>query len=307
MRSSRLAAVAFVALLPACKSAKGVEVDAALLVPKDASLVIGFDVKALRDSKLGGPIAESMATDPENKARLDGFAACNVNTDDFRGLIAGSLTSETSMIVLESPGLGDEDVVRCVEKEIGKSMGQDSGLLLFETKGDVRTIPQEGGGQLIILNKNAVILADAPWDIEVLAAIESADKRNTGTPMATLLESATKDSDVFVAATIGAMERTEMGDLPGSASLETVLVKVGLTDGVKLDAKFDFGADADAEQFRGTAPVLVSAAKSGLAGTGMPEDLFDNLVFAGEGKQVTATWSVAADVVPKLVAAAAGS
>ncbi len=293
-------ALSLLAAVSACKTAKGVEIEASALVPKDASLVIGFELSALSKSPLGGTLASAMGQDPDTKALFTGFENCEVDLEHLKALVAGSFTSETYMAVIESPGLGEESVVRCIEKEIGKATGESSGIIMFETKGDVRITPQEGGGHLIILNKNAIVIADAPWDDEVLAAIEDTDKRNTEGPMARAMKDAGSDTDVWMAATIGPMERAEFGEVPGSATLESVLMKVGLGDGVKLDASFGFTVESDAGQFRTAVPALVGLAKPELPSAGLPADLLDTLEFGGEGNTVTATWSVKADVLPGL-------
>ncbi|MCR9165580.1 MAG: hypothetical protein ACE37F_00210 [Nannocystaceae bacterium] len=300
MSRTAFLAVTLLAAVPACKTAKGVDIEASALVPKDASLVVGFELDALGKSPLGGTLASSMAEDPETKALFDGFENCEVDLEHLEALVAGSFTSETYMAVIESPGLGEESVVRCIEREIGKATGESSGIIMFETKGDVRITPQEGGGHLIILNKNAIVIADAPWDDEVLAAIENAEKRNTDGPMATMMKEAGSDTDVWMAASIGSMERAEFSDVPGSATLETVLMKIGLGDGVTLDASFGFTAESDAEQFRTAVPALVGMAKPELPGAGLPADLLDTLEFGGEGNSVTASWSVKPDALAGL-------
>ena len=300
---SRLSVLALglAAVLPACKTPKGVEVEASQLVPKDATIVVGFELKALSDSPIGPAIASSMSTDPETKGMFDGFQNCEINLDSLHGLVAGSFASETFMAVIESPGLGDEGVVRCLEKELGKATGEGSGLIVFETKGDVRIVPQEDGGHLIILNKNTIVIADAPWDTEIMAAIESPEKRNTDSAMASLIKDAGEGTDVWLAVTLGPAERQEFAEVPGSNSLDGVLIKVGLSDGVKLDASLAFSEETDAGQFRTAVPAMIEMAKPELPASGMPADLLDSLKFAGEGKQVTATWNVKGDALPGLM------
>lgn len=295
-----LVALSLLAAVPACKAAKGVDIEASALVPKDASLVIGFELSALRKSPLGGTLASSMEKDADIQGLFNGFENCDVDLEHLEALVAGSFTSETYMAVIESPGLGEESVVRCIEKEVGKATGESSGIILFETKGDVRITPQDGGGHLIILNENAIVVADAPWDDEVLAAIENTDKRNTNGPMATMMKDAGSDTDVWMAATIGPMERAEFAEVPGSATFESMLMKVGLGDGVTLDASFGFTAESDAGQFRSAMPALIGMAKPELPSAGLPADLLDTLEFGGEGDTVTATWSVKADALAGL-------
>ena len=302
MSRTAVVALTLLAAVPACKTAKGVDIEASALVPKDASLVIGFELSALSASPVGGTLASSMGADPETKALFAGFENCEVDLEHLKALVAGSFTSETYMAVIESPGLGEESVVRCIEKEIAKAMGDSSsGIIMFETKGDVRITPQEGGGHLIILNKNAIVIADAPWDDTVLEAIENADKRNTDGPMATMMKDVGGDTDVWMAATVGPMERAEFAEVPGATTLESVLMKVGLGDGMKLDASFGFTAESDAGQFRSAVPALIGMAKPELPSAGLPADLLDNLEFGGEGNAVTATWAIKADVLPGLV------
>jgi hypothetical protein len=290
MSRTAVVALTLLAAVPACKTAKGVDIEASALVPKDASLVIGFELSALSASPVGGTLASSMGADPETKALFAGFENCEVDLEHLKALVAGSFTSETYMAVIESPGLGEESVVRCIEKEIAKAMGDSSsGIIMFETKGDVRITPQEGGGHLIILNKNAIVIADAPWDDTVLEA------------MATMMKDAGGDTDVWMAATVGPMERAEFAEVPGATTLESVLMKVGLGDGMKLDASFGFTAESDAGQFRSAVPALIGMAKPELPSAGLPADLLDNLEFGGEGNAVTATWAIKADVLPGLV------
>lgn len=284
-------------LLPACKTAKGVDIEPAALVPKDAGLVVGFDLKPLTTSPLGSSLAAVLKNDSETAALFTGFEKCEVDLEHLHAMVAATFASETLMAVVESPGVGDEKVVRCIETEIAEATGEDAGIIMFETKGDVRITPQEGGGHLIILNKNTIVIADAPWDTAVLEAIETPSARNTETPMAQLLKDAGEGSDMFLALTVGPVERQELGELPGGASMQSALMKVGLSEGAKLDAAFDFSEEADAGTFRTAVPGLFAMAKGELTGAGLPADLLDSLKFGGEGKQVTATWSVDAEAV----------
>ena len=131
MPRTALVALTLLAAVPACNTAKGVDIEGSALVPKDASLVIGFELSALSKSPLGGALASSMGADPETKALFTGFENCEVDLEHLKALVAGSFTSETYMAVIESPGLGEESVVRCIEKEIGKATGEsDPGELI---------------------------------------------------------------------------------------------------------------------------------------------------------------------------------
>lgn len=288
--------------LTGCKQPKGVDIEPMQLVPKDATMVAGFSLDPVRKSLIGDALTPAMRADADIAAMATAISECEVNTSDFHGVLATQLDADDRfMAVVQSPGIGEESVVRCMEKEISKATGGESGIILFETRGDVRITPQEGGGYLIMLNKNTIAVVDKPWEDVVFAAIESADARNTDSPIAKLVSTVSADTDVWLAMELGDEERAGLSDVPGGSGLQAVLITGDLDDGLALQGVFDLSGDEDGGAFReGLAPLLKDAAPA-FADVGITAATMDAAKIGGEGARVELSMSIGPDAFPKFV------
>lgn len=304
-RSRRsLVLVAVLASVGACAEPKGVDIPVHELLPADAAIAMGFALAPLQASPLGPPLASAARSDSEMAARMDAFVACDVDVAGLRVVLATSDdgNDDKYLGVVEGPGIGTEASVRCLENESRKLMNAPSGgLLVFDTKGDVRTVPQEGGGVLVLLNKDAIAVAGPPWQDALLAAIASPAGRNTSSSMAKRVAEIDRSTHAWAVYTFSEAARGQIPELPGAAGLQSLAVVADLSSGAKLDLSADMADAASAKSLADALAPVLTELKGSLAGAGLPADLLDGVQLVADGPRVRASLSIAADVMPSLL------
>jgi hypothetical protein len=289
----------------ACKPPKGTDADTRELIPAAASVAFGFEVAPVRDSALGDPLHAAMQADPDMRAGIGAVQACNVDVSQMRATVATSTEAGPTFVVIESPGIGNEDAVRCMEEEGSKLLGRGGGLILLQTRGDVRVLPQEGGGHLIILDADRLAVVDAPWEDAVFSAIATPSARNTDTALAKTLQQVDRGSDLWAALVLSDSDRAGLVDLPGADRLASATFVADLSDGLKLDVGLD---TLDAESARTLQQSIRDATEEiepGLADAGLPPTMLDGLKVESSASRVTAQLVVNRENMPAVVQAMA--
>ncbi|HWB73955.1 MAG TPA: hypothetical protein VG755_03345 [Nannocystaceae bacterium] len=294
-------------VLAACKQPKGVQVDARELVPLDATGAFGFELEPVRSSPLGALVHGAMQTDAEMKAMTAAIADCNVDLANLRGMFATVLDNDDRVVaVIEAPKIGNEDTVRCIEKGFARGTGKsDSGLILFDTRGEVRTLAQEGGGFLVILDENAIAVVDKPWEEQFFASLENPAARNTTTPLAKAVAKVDPSNDVWFAMALSDSDRANFSDVQGADGVSTLTAFADLAKGLKLDIVLEARDAANAKQIEGSLRTTLDEAKPGLASAGLPATLLDQTKVTSKDAQVTTTIEIAADALPGILTALA--
>ncbi len=260
-----------------CKEPKGVDIDPRVLIPKDANLVVGFEVQPLSQSALGSPLQLALTTDADMGPLVTAVGKCDLDVSGMRGLLAATTADERILAVVEAPGIGTRDMVRCLENEVGKVSGEDPGLILFKTRGEVQLVPQEDGGHLIILNKNTVAIVDGPWEDEVFAAIDEESERNTDSVLAKTAATIDKDTDLWLAYQPLPSDREGMAEIPGLESASSIAVLCDLSEGLQVDLQVDFPDGAKAKTFAEGVGPLLDELKPELGGIGLPATMLDGV------------------------------
>jgi hypothetical protein len=291
--------------LSACTETKGVEVDARQLVPADATIVFGFELEPLRNSPIGPALHAAMQSDPDMKGMLAAVPNCKVDLASLRGVFATVTDADGKfMAVIESTGIGTEDNVRCLETELAKATGKPlDGVLLFETKGDVRITPQEDGGYMVILNKNTLVMMDRSWETAVFDAIAKPETRNTTTPLAKAAAAVDSTTDLWFAMALSDSDRAGMTDIKGAETVQVVTALADLGSGMKLDLALDTKDAASASTLVTSLTELLGVAKPGLKDVGLPETLLDNVKLSSAEARVTAKLEIAKDALPPVITA----
>lgn len=287
----------------ACKEAKGTDVDPKLLVPADADIVMGFVLDPVQKSPIGPMLGTAMRSDNEVAAGMDAAAKCVTDLGSLRGFIAGQMDGDDKFLgVVHSPGIGDESVVRCIEDEMRKLEGGKDGIIMFETRGDVRITPQEGGGYLIILNKDAIAVVDKPWEDAVFAAIEQPAARNTDSALAKAVAGVDPEAHLWVTAMLDESDVADMGEVPGATAIRSVAAALDLGSGIGIDVDLGLTDSSKAGELRAALPAMMEEVAPSLPELGLPADLLKGLKIEGEGAVVSAKLQIPGDAVPGLLA-----
>lgn len=305
---TRSTSIALLALaLSACTEMKGVEVDGRQLIPADAGVVFGFELDPLRNSPLGPVLHTAMQSDPDARGMLESVPKCNVDLAGLKGMFAMKTDSDDMyMAVVESPGIGTEDNVRCLESELAKATGKaQDGILIFETKGDVRVTPQQDGGYMVILNKNTLVMMSRPWETVVFDAIAKPEARNTTSPLAKAAAGIDPSTDLWFAVALSDSDRAGMADIKGAETLQVVSATSDLSSGMKLDLALDTKDAASASTLVTSLTEALAMAKPTLKDAGLPETLLDGVKLSTADARVTAKMEIGKDVLPGLITAMA--
>lgn len=290
-------------LLGACGDVKGVDVDVRALIPAGADLVIGLEVGPLQRSPLGPLLYTAATTQADLQALLTSVPGCSVDPSGLRLTFAGSVHHDDRyLLVVEGPGIGVEDTLKCLEREHAKAAGGTAPTFLwFTTRGDVRTIAQEGGGSLVILNKNAVLAMSGPWESTVFDAIEKPELRVTDSPLARAIAAIDPATDMWIAATLSDAERAAIVDLNGSEGVQVVSVTGDLTAGLALGVVLDTRDAAHATDLKTAVDEALPGVKAGLELSGLPANLLDTTTTEATGPRFSARLKIAADALPGVI------
>lgn len=288
-------------LLAACTEVKGVEVDARRLIPAEANLVFGFELGPLKNSPFGPIVYATAASDGDLAAALTAAPNCKVDLEDLRVTFAGVLDQDDKfMAVVESPGIGQEDTIRCIEQEQAKAAGREGPwMLLFETRGDVRTIAQEGGGKLIILNKNTIIMTEAAWESAVFDAIEKPETRVTTSPLASAALAIDAKTDAWMVMAPSDADRASLGDIKGADGLVSVAATGDLGAGLGLVLTFATSDAAKASEFKSAIDEILATVKAEPGS--WPADIVGAVVTTAQDASVTAKVDVSSAALPTLL------
>lgn len=279
VRLSASLALLSLALVPACTKPKGVELQAKELVPPDANLVFGFELAPLQENALGEMLWSALASDPDVAGVGAGLTNCGVDLTKMRGMMAGMMDDHRDefLIVVESPGIGDEKKMTCFEEEFAKATNSDAGVQLFITRGNVRAAPQADGGQLVILNSNMIAVVDGPWEDWFFEAVEDPAKRKPSDQMAAALGRVDTSAHVWAAVGFTDAERADFAGFPGADGMANLTATLDLSDGLAGTTSIGFGDPDKMKAFEESASAELSGARADVVGAGVPERLYDSM------------------------------
>lgn len=295
-------------LLAACAEPKGVAIDPRELIPAGADVAFSFELEAVKNSAFGPLLHAAALTSDDLRPVIAGVPNCQIDLTRMRVTFAGALEASDQKFLgaVESPGIGSEKVVECLEREQAKAAGRSApGWLAFSTRGDVRTLEQKGGGKLVILNKDTVVFMTGGWEEAVFKVIEQPSKRENNSELLQSVLKLDAQTDAWLVVTIGDVQRAAMPELKGIDGAELLTTTADLSQGVKLALAFDTTAPAKAGELKEGLDTILLGLKLGLEPIGLPPTLLDGAATTVDGDRVTTRIELGADTLPKLLAAAA--
>lgn len=299
MRRSVVPALALFSLLGGCKKDfEGIQIDPRVLIPADATLAGGFEVDPIRNSALGPMLSPLLSADSDFSSLAHAIEACELDAGTMRGLIAGTMADDRIALFIEAKGIGDENMVRCLDKEAAGTMG----LVMFKDRGKVRYTEQEGGGHLIMLNRNLIAVTDTAWDEAVFKAIEDEGARSTDTIVAKAAAEISPETDLWATLAPSASDLADLQDWPGIEDVQGISVLVDLASGMEATLRFDFGDPGKAEAFSHVMRPILAELSPAVTEAGFPGvlDGVDPTVHDG---RVDLTVKVSSEALPGLLAA----
>lgn len=296
MVRTTLSGCALALLLGACSEPKGVEIDARNLLPGVADFVFGGELEPVKNSPIGPLLYAAASSDADFKTMLDVVPKCSVDLTNLRVVFAGMSTDDEKFVaVVESPGIGTEKSVSCIETEYAKALGKPTGLLAFKTRGDVRTLAQQGGGVLVILNKNTVATASAAWEPALYDAIEKPEARDRTSAMSQAVQRIDPATDMWLALTVNDAQRADMADMKGFDGAVLLSATGDLSTGLKVAVAIDTTSAAKAAEIKATIDETLAATKGQQLPPGVPANLLDGITATTSDARVTMQFALPAD------------
>ncbi len=249
------------------------------LLPADLDFGMQLNVAVIAASPLAAPIKTLAAgAAVEIDGMFQGFSACGLDTTGTHVFLGGHYDSadDQYLLILESPGIGSKKKVNCLERALRKATGEGQGLLSYQTRGPVLVTPQEGGGWLIILNKNVLVVTSEGFMKAVFERIEKPETRTQGRLAKAM---ATTDNEAAGSVTMIATEflQSEL-ELPGVESLRHLNLVFALQDNLITNAQMHFETTEQATaMYSEVAPLLEEAKPAIVDELGLSEDLVESL------------------------------
>lgn len=300
-RTSVLLLSAVTWAMAGCTEPKGVQIDLVDLVPSAASAAFGLSIGALQGSPIGTALAPLVGADSDMTALSTALKNCPVDLTQLRVVAAGNPSDESLVMMITAPGVGKRDTVRCLENESNKATGEPTSFIFFSSRGDVSVSDMEGGGKLILVNKNALVIAEPRWEAAIFDAIEHPDKRDKSKPLLAALERIDPKADLWVSAAFVPSDVSDLAELPGATALRTLNIAARLGAEVNLTVDLGFEQDSSAQLFESGIPGLLEGLKAEYPDGGPAIALLDKMQLSRAGNQVRATTNVAADQVPPVM------
>jgi len=286
-------------VLPAGCAGKGVDIDAVELVPNDAQIAFGFDMEPIERSPVSGPLGEGIRRDPNFAPIIDTLPKCEVDTNKLEGVVAMQLDSDNVFIAFDAPGIGNEQLLECLEKEHAKADGTtEPKAAVFEAHGKVRRARQDGGGWAVILNDHTVAFVEGSWEGEIFARIDDPGARTHDGPLGAALRRVDTDAHVWGAMQLDDEMRSAMSAAPGSAQLQNASVTVDLSDGIAVSAELEFSEAGQAEAFATSLQAQMTSMKQMYLAASFPPSAVESIEIDAEATIVSGSLKVdASDVM----------
>jgi hypothetical protein len=181
------------------------------------------------------------------------------------------------------------------EGRYAKALGKPTGILAFKTRGDVRTLAQQGGGVLVILNKNTVATASAAWEPALYDAIEKPEARDRSSVMSQAVQRIDPATDMWLALTVTDAHRADMADMQGFDGAVLVSATGDLSAGLKVALSIDTTSAAKAAELKTTIDETLAGMKGQELPPGVPANLLGGVTTTTSDARMTVQLALPAD------------
>lgn len=289
-----LAALGFV---PGCK--KGSSVDPIDLVPDQAGMVGGVDVKALMGSSVYQKNKSAIEDDERAKAFIAGARECNLDPAGFKGVTFGvDSASRNGIAIFEGKGVGKKDNLTCVHGKIKEAEGKDPWTF---AEHDGKPVLEMGDQSTIgyMVNDNVLALVTTGWETALRELIEGKGTPARKGSLKELYGRADKDKPLWFAGVapkdilknLGEGPAQSITDFSGSLDVESGL-GLRLVAGAETAEAATSLKDEAQKQFDAVKPLAPMV--------GVPKTIMDSVSFSVDGSTMVAQASVSTQALEDL-------
>ena len=274
--------------LGACKDTPK---DPIKLVPDQATLIAGVNVKGLTDSKLYAEGQEQLRNGEAGKA-LEAARECELGPDKFKGVYLGADPgTENLAMVVNAEGIGKEKQLTCIHDKLKAADGASPWTV--EERDGKKVLSMQGGAMLGYVVSDDILAITSPgWDDAVKALIGGKGKPAVDNSLKDLYSRAPKDKHVWFAGNLPPQAKAGLAGTPGEkvqdvvGSLDfsnglAINVAAGVEGGAEQAKKLQQELQSQFDQFKGMGVVM-----------GVPQGVVDSVKIGSESDSVTVQASI---------------
>jgi hypothetical protein len=269
--------------LVACQGGAGEPVK---LVPDQASVIAGVDMKGLSGSQAYKDNKATLEKDEEAKQILEAAKACNLDPEQFSSVTFGmDPGSENVVVVIKGAGVGKAENVTCIQGKIKEKVGQDPWTMEEKDGKNVLTIAGgEGTGYLV--DDNTVAVASKGWADSVKQLIDGKGKAAVDGGLKELYASCDHGKHIWVHGKIPADAASKLKGTPGEP-VKDFCATVDLSTGLAFALRAGTDSEENAKKFQEEAQKQFDQMKGMAGAMGIPQGVVDSVKLAAAGSAVT--------------------
>jgi hypothetical protein len=292
--------VAAVALLcvPACKGGAG---DAAKLIPDSATVMGGFDLKALSSSDLYTK-NEAMMKEGEAGEMMAALEGCKLGKETWKSVVFGADPSggeEKMAFVLVVDGVGKKENLECIHGKIKEKAGEDP-WTMEEKDGKFVLTMADGKGTGWVVDDNTIAVAGKAWEGAVKELIDGKGKPAIDNSLKDVVGRTDTGKAIWAAGTIPA----DMVEGSPAAGAKDAAGCVDVSNGLELSASVGFDSEETAKTKADELNKMFETVKGGAAAFGIPETVVSSVKIEAKGNAVAVGGKASKEDLDKITEAA---
>lgn len=276
-------AVSALFVVAACQ---GGAVDPAKLVPDDAKMMAGIDVKGLMSSSVYKENKEQLEQDQEALQMLAAAKDCNLDPEKLNGVTMGiDPGSQNWVSVVSGEGVGKEDNLSCIHGKIKEKSGEDP-WKVEDREGKKVLAFTDGDAIGYLVNANTVALVTNGWSAQVKELMDGKGKPAVDNSLKDLYGSADKTKHLWFTGAIPPEAKSGLKGGPGE-KIETLSGSLDMTAGLAIKLSAGTGDEANAKALHDEVKKLYDQYK-GIAAMVVPQGVIDSVKLSHAGASFVA-------------------
>ncbi len=259
-RICTLSLAASLLVLSACKGGAGA--DAAKLVPDDADMLAGANMKTVTESELYKAFGAEAEKDEDYKKAVASMKECGLELASIEAIVVGvKASSEDFVAIIAADGVGKDDTATCLIKSVQKANGDEEAADV--TKEDGHKIIQFTDGRAYLVSDNMLAVTTKGWETAVGELIDGKGKPAIENSKKDLFGKVdTKAAMWFLADVPSDVAGMAAFVAPEVSKIKTAAGSVDLSKGLAINLIAGFGSEDEAKAVAEMGTKMLDEAKA---------------------------------------------
>jgi hypothetical protein len=261
------------------------------LVPDQASVIAGIDMKGLSGSQAYKDNKAMLEQDKQAKEMLDAAKACNLDPEQFGSVTMGmDPSSDNVVVVVKGAGVGNAENLTCIQGKIKEKVGQDPWTMEDKEGKKVLTIAGgEGTGYLV--DDNTLAVASKGWAGPVKQLIDGKGTAAVDGGLKDIYGACDHGKHIWVQGKIPADAAAKLKGTPGEP-IKDFCATIDLSAGLALALRAGTDSEESAKKIQEEAQKQFDGMKGMAGAMGIPQGVVDSVKLAASGNALTVAASV---------------